>query len=122
MNIEKTLDAIKIGCTVADWFSVEQHVNYDFDISLGIFFAEGRIVFFNGNRLEFKHSVTPDRIRYSYQYMRCDDVLLFRYDNVPHHPEIRTFPHHKHLPDKILEGRHVDLKDVVEEIIATIVS
>jgi hypothetical protein len=22
---------------------------------------------------------------------------MFRYDNAPHHPEIGTFPHHKHI-------------------------
>ena len=23
--------------------------------------------------------------------------IVFRYDNAPHHPEIATHPHHKHL-------------------------
>ena len=23
--------------------------------------------------------------------------LILRYDNAPHHPEVGTFPHHKHL-------------------------
>lgn len=23
--------------------------------------------------------------------------LILRYDNAPHHPEVETFPHHKHL-------------------------
>jgi len=34
MNIEKRLKEIRIACEIADWFSVEQHVDYDFDISL----------------------------------------------------------------------------------------
>jgi len=51
MNIEKRLKEIRIACKIADWFSVEQHVDYDFDISLGILFAEGRIAFYNGDIL-----------------------------------------------------------------------
>jgi len=45
MNLENVLKTIRIACNIADWFSVEQHVDYDFDLSLGILFAEGRIVF-----------------------------------------------------------------------------
>jgi hypothetical protein len=66
MNIEKRLKEIRIACKIADWFSVEQHVDYDFDISLGVLFAEGRIVFYNGDVLEFTESITPDRFRYRY--------------------------------------------------------
>jgi len=41
MNIEQSLKAIRIACNIADWFSVEQHVDYDFDLSMGVLFAEG---------------------------------------------------------------------------------
>jgi len=52
MNIEKSLKDIRIACKIADWFSIEQNVDYDFDISMGVLFAEGRMVFYNGNILE----------------------------------------------------------------------
>ena len=122
MNIEKRLKEIRIACKIADWFSVEQHVDYDFDISLGVLFAEGRIVFYNGDILEFTESITPDRFRYRYHYMTASRGLIFRYDNVPHHSEISTFPDHKHFPDKIVESSPVNLKKVVEEIIELLVS
>jgi len=34
MNVEKELKEIRIACMISDWFSVEQHVDYDFDLSL----------------------------------------------------------------------------------------
>lgn len=37
----------------------------------------------------------PVRIVYSYAYIR-NGQCVFRYDNAPHHPDIITFPHHKH--------------------------
>ncbi|MEA2039571.1 MAG: DUF6516 family protein [Thermodesulfobacteriota bacterium] len=80
------------------------------------------IVFYNGDILEFTESITPARIRYRYHYMNGDGALIFRYDNVPHHTEISTFPHHKHLREKIVGSSHVDLRQVVEEVIENIVT
>jgi len=117
MNLENALKTIRIAFKIADWFSIEQHVDYDFDLSLGILFTEGRIVFYNGNILEFAESITPDRARYRYHYMNADGALIFRYDNVPHHPGIATFPHHKHLQDTVIESDQVNLRVVVEEVI-----
>lgn len=37
----------------------------------------------------------PVRVHYAYTYLQAEKQL-FRYDNAPHHPEIVTFPHHKH--------------------------
>jgi len=54
--------------------------------------------------------------------MTASHGLIFRYDNVPHHSEIPTFPDHKHFPDKIVESGPVNLKEVVGEIIELIVS
>ena len=121
MNIEKRLKEIRIACKIADWFSVEQHLDYDYDISLGVLFAKGKIVFYNGDILEFTESITPDRVRYRYHYMTSSHGLIFRYDNVPHHLEIPTFPDHKHFHDKIVESSLVNLKEVIEEIIELII-
>ncbi|MGH2523179.1 MAG: toxin-antitoxin system TumE family protein [Anaerolineales bacterium] len=43
---------------------------------------------------------------------------VFRYDNAPHHPEILTFPHHKHLgpEDRLAESTEPNLADVLAEI------
>ncbi len=38
--------------------------------------------------------------RYAYQLI-AEGKPLLRYDNAPHHPEIETFPHHKHLEDRV---------------------
>ncbi|MBU3979729.1 MAG: hypothetical protein KJ550_05395 [Proteobacteria bacterium] len=32
MNIETSLKEIRIACKIADWFSIEQHIDYDFDL------------------------------------------------------------------------------------------
>jgi hypothetical protein len=53
--------------------------------------------------------------------MNTKGNLIFRYDNVPHHREITTFPDHKHHSDTVVESASVDLRQVMEEIIDMIV-
>lgn len=36
-------------------------------------------------------------------------------DSVPHHPQIATFPDHKHTPNGLLENAAPDFADVFEE-------
>ena len=58
---------------------------------------------------------------YGYQLL-VDDKPLLRYDNAPHHPEIETFPHHKHVGDRVeplhspsIEAFLEEAKSVVEQ-------
>ncbi len=48
--------------------------------------------------------------------MDNNDNMIFRYDNAKHHQEIKTFPHHKHLPDKIVACSEPEISDVLTEI------
>jgi len=43
---------------------------------------------------------------------------VFRYDNAPHHPEILTFPHHKHLgpEDTSAESSAPILSNILAEV------
>jgi len=41
----------------------------------------------------------------------------FRYDNAPHHPEIATHPHHKHIgkQDRLMPADQPTLKQILDE-------
>ena len=54
--------------------------------------------------------------RYTYHYQTADNILIFRYDNAPHHPEIETHPHHKHIEKRVIAANPPDLSDVLREI------
>ena len=41
--------------------------------------------------------------------------MKIRWDNAPHHPNLKIFPHHKHSPE-LKESTSVNLKDVLKEI------
>ena len=96
-------------------------IEHELDLSLGILFVNGKIVFYNGSILEFTESITPERFKYRYHYMTAENNLIFRYDNVPHHHKIATFPRHKHYPSTIIESELMNLREVIEEVISIIV-
>ena len=37
-----------------------------------------------------------ERLKYRYHLQNTDNTLVSRWDNVPHHPQVATFPHHQH--------------------------
>ena len=83
---------------------------------------EGTLYFRDGSRLEFTETVTIERYRpvklfYVYQYISAGEAV-FRYDNAPHHPDLPTFPHHKHLGKARLPATEPTLGQVVSEVSA----
>jgi len=88
----------------------------------GIF--RGRVHFWDSSFLDIYEVVStelgyPVRISYAYTYLR-EGRRVFRYDNAPHHPEIITFPHHKHigLQDRLAPADQPSLSQVLAEVAA----
>jgi len=82
-------------------------------------FIGGKLVFENGHSLEFVEVINGEqvgKVKYRYQYMDEAQNLIFRYDNAPHYPDILSFPHHKHTPDRVVESQEPDLQAVLFEI------
>ena len=116
---------------VSDYFIKTEQIIADFDIvimqqiekkkiddSFGIF--RGSLYFENG-KLEFIEVVKIIsqkivKIKYKYHYMANDNTMIFRYDNVKHYHNISTFPHHKHIPSKIIPSEEPDFRTILSEI------
>jgi hypothetical protein len=82
----------------------------------------GRAFFWDDSYLDLYEVVStelgyPVRISYAYSYLRAGE-RVFRYDNAPHHPEIITFPHHKHIgpADRLAPADQPSLHQVLSEI------
>ncbi len=79
-----------------------------------------RLRFFDGSflvvreELEVRSGVLH-KVAYVYHY-QASDRLIFRYDNAPHHPEVSTFPHHKHVGERVVPGEEPDFHRVLREI------
>lgn len=66
----------------------------------------------------FHNKLSVDK--YRYHYSDKHGQMKFRYDNAPHH-EIPSYPHHKHIPNKIVPSKIPTIKDILNEISATII-
>lgn len=91
-------------------------------VTAGLALFTATLRFFDDSRLVVEEEVeeylrqTVNKIRYKYHYQDAENRLIFRYDDVPHHPDVKTFPHHKHESEKIVAADPVDLSQVLQEI------
>jgi len=55
---------------------------------------------------------------YAYHYQTPDGIMIFRYDNTPHFPNLATFPHHKHegSESNVIASVAKDISAVLNEI------
>ena len=85
-------------------------------------YIRGQLFFADSSRLHFREYIDfedgIERLMYSFHYMDSDRRLIFRYDNVAHHPHIATHPHHKHEGSEtnVIPSTPPTLTDVLEEI------
>lgn len=93
--------------------------------------VEGRLRYWDGSLFRFvEHLIVRGAVLaktgYAYHYQDSDGVLVFRYDNVAHHPEVATHPHHKHVRTSgspshaVVAALPPSLPDVLREIDQTI--
>lgn len=54
--------------------------------------------------------------KYSYHWQDKIGNLIMRWDNAPHHSQLKTFPHHIHKAGKVNENYSIYFEDVLENI------
>ena len=80
----------------------------------------------NNDLLDFsvfiKQLTTLELISYRYQWMDKDKNLIRRWDNTPHFPKLKNFPHHIHTgaTDEAIPGKPVNIFAVLDEIASNI--
>ena len=83
----------------------------------------GTVGMVDGSTLQFMElvNIKRDRItrpKYRFHFMDSADKMVFRFDNAPHHPEVTTYPHHKHIrgEEKPKPSKEIGLRGVLLEI------
>lgn len=89
--------------------------------SLHTAYISGYVVFRPGWVLEFDEIIEQEKVeinkrKYRYHLMDKAKQLIFRYDNVSHFPEIKSYPHHKHIEGDVVESKSPQLLEVIGEI------
>lgn len=53
---------------------------------------------------------------YSYYWLRPDETVIMGWDNAPHHQSVKTFPHHKHIGDRVEESQEREMTQILKFI------
>ena len=80
------------------------------------FYYKVRIQIKDNTSLHAKEYKDINERSYSFHWQNENNRLIIRWDNAPHHRYIKTFPHHKHLPDKIEESVPMTLDEALQTI------
>lgn len=83
--------------------------------------------FTDNSQVEFSEFVEQNvddeiqAITYSYHWSDGNDILIRRWDNTPHFPKLKNFPHHIHIKeDNVIPGKPIDIFGVLDEIESTL--
>ncbi|MCF6246489.1 MAG: DUF6516 family protein [Desulfobacula sp.] len=83
-----------------------------------LFRFKAQIVFIDDSILHIKEYIFENQERkYAYHWTNFSEDLICRWDNTNHWTDILTFPHHKHLGDKVIESTEIFLEDVLNRIV-----
>jgi hypothetical protein len=88
----------------------------DFRQGNGFYFLKVRAILHNNTLLYIRQYVSDEEYSYSYHWQNENGLLIIRWDNAPHHKQIQTYPHHKHLGEEILASDEITLEYVLEYI------
>lgn len=81
-----------------------------------VIFKDDSIVEITERLIESSNKIK--RTKYSYHYQDKNGKLLKRWDNAPHHPEIKSYPHHLHISkSKVIESNEISAFDMLKELI-----
>jgi hypothetical protein len=79
--------------------------------------------FSDSSQLEFSEFVEQNAeeeielVTYSHHWSDKDDNLIRRWDNTPHFPKLRNFPHHVHIgEDDVIPGEPINVFGVLDVI------
>ncbi|KHE90881.1 MAG: hypothetical protein SCABRO_03378 [Candidatus Scalindua brodae] len=109
-------EKIKKRIARLEWLVERESIDTEYDEDADIGNIGGNIVFKDGSVIHFKEIFIGEKTQYRFHYMDERNNLIFRWDNAPHHKELKTFPHHVHLPDGVKENKPVKLVDVLDKI------
>lgn len=90
---------------------------HDYKQGDNFYYIKATATLIDGTLLHIRKYLSKDEYNYSYQWQKGNGDLIVRWDNSPHHNKIATFPHHKHIDNKVLPSEEITLEEVIEYLI-----
>ena len=111
-ELKKTIE--KLPCVLSDKVVIDNRGDV-------VLFLKGEIIFTDQSEFHFKEYFIAvpefEKLAYSYHYQDKEKNMIFRYDNAEHHQGVDTFPHHKHVDNRIISSSEMTLTNVLGIIV-----
>jgi Zn-dependent metalloprotease len=125
-KLKKSSQLLKIYSQKLTFEIEKKQSSYAFQLNIeyrnpDVAYIKGFIIFRTGWILEFNEILEQQKLsvikrKYRYHLMNKEKQLIFRYDNVAHHTEIKTYPHHKHIENNVIDSNNPTLLEVIDEV------
>jgi len=91
-------------------------LNFIDEEDIQVFYVKATLI--NKSILFVRELATFTENKYSYHWQTKTGKLICRWDNAPHYPKIKTFPHHKHngTKENVLLSNEITLEKVLKVI------
>lgn len=60
------------------------------------------------------------RLKYRFHLQTSKGKMIVRWDNAPHHPEVKTHPDHLHVGEKIKTNPPTDIPQILADVLSFI--
>jgi hypothetical protein len=94
---------------------VKRIVSTKFDGVSDSYIFKVRVELINGWLLDYWEHKTPNLRRYSF-HVFFNRQMIVRWDNTPHYPELKGFPHHKHEGKTVIGSTDMTIHMVLEQL------
>lgn len=102
---------------------VQMDISFD-EVSEEECYIRGVITLTGGYELHIAEYVVtgPEfkRLKYRFHLHTPNDRMIARWDNAPHHPQVKTHPDHIHVGKKIKANPPMDIPQVLEAVLSFI--
>ena len=95
---------------------IRQYQILDFISSASGRYFKLQITFIDYSILIAREFSSKEERNYSFHWMDEDKNLIIRWDNAPYHRDISSYPHHKHIQNRIAESHIITLEEVIQYI------
>ena len=85
----------------------------DFKQGNNFYYIRVKAKLVNKTTLFIREYVSEEDYNYSYHWQDEDSQLIIRWDNAPHHEQVKTFPHHKHIGESVLTSNEIGIHEVL---------
>jgi len=95
---------------------IKKYEVLDFKQGDNFYYIKIKSILINQSILTIREYNSINECIYSYHWQKKNNKLIYRWDNAPYHKKLKTFPYHRHSPNKVEESDEIYLEEILKII------